>query len=74
MKNDSIIGADDFADVWSKDNADAFVVKQAPVEPAQNNAAGKPQFVSSTPGTNPAKKPSLTELMMAANENPGATI
>ncbi len=74
MKNDAIIGADDFADGWSKDNSDAFAPNTpTPTQPAQNTDAGKPQFVSSTPGTNPAKTPSLTELMKAANENPGAT-
>lgn len=74
MKGDNIIGADDFAKSYADDNADAFVTKtepQAPEAPANGANAGKPQFVSSTPGTNPAKAPTLTELMRAANENPG---
>ena len=76
MKEDAIIGADDFATAYAKENADAFVAKTEPTQPATSNSgdAGKPQFVSSTPGTNPAKAPTLTELMMAANENPGATL
>ena len=74
MKDDVIIGADDFATAYAKDNSDAFVVKTSPEEPGTpNNGSdqGKPQFVSSTPGTTPKKNPTLTELMKAANENPG---
>ena len=74
MKGDTIIGADDFAKSYADDNADAFVTKTEPKTPEVSNPGndvGKPQFVSSTPGTNPAKAPSLTELMRAANENPG---
>ena len=76
MKGDTIIGADDFVKVYTEENADAFVTKKEPETPAPAPKAdeGKPQFVSSTPGTNPAKTPSLTELMKAANENPGASI
>ena len=76
MKGDTIIGADDFVKVYTEENADAFVTKKEPETPAPAPKAdeGKPQFVSSTPGTNPAKAPSLTELMKAANENPGASI
>ena len=69
MKGDTIIGADDFATAYAQDNADAFVVKTEPTPPAQpTDSANKPQFVSSTPGTTPKKNPTLTELMMAANE------
>lgn len=67
MKEDAIIGADDFKKVYEEKNTDAFVTKTEPTPPATNNAS-KPQFVSSTPGTTPPKNPSLTELMMAANE------
>lgn len=77
MKDGAIIGADDFATSYAKDNADAFVTKAEPNEPGTpNNGSGqaKPQFVGSTPGTTPTKKPSLSELMRAANENPGAQI
>ena len=74
MKDDSIIGADDFADTYFKENADALVAKQESTPSVASNNGSKeikPQFVGSTPGTNPAKPQSLTELMMAANENPG---
>lgn len=73
MKGDTIIGADDFVKVYTEENADAFVTKKEPETPAPAPKAdeGKPQFISSTPGTNPAKTPTLTELMMAANKNPG---
>ena len=67
MKGDVIIGADDFAKAYAEQNADAFVVKTEPTPAPNNNDAGKPQFVSSTPGTTPPKQPTLTELMMAAN-------
>ena len=75
MKNDTIIGADDFATAYATDNADAFVSKKEPevAPPAEGNAT-KPQFVSSTPGASAGKQPTLTEMMRAANENPGAPI
>lgn len=73
MKEDTIIGADDFTKAYADGNADAFVTKTEPTPPAPSESgAGKPHFVSSTPGAAPAKTPTLTELMMAANENPGA--
>jgi len=68
MKEDTIIGADDFAKVYAEENADAFVTKTEPTPAPQTSNASKPQFVSSTPGTTPAKQPTLTELMRAANE------
>ncbi len=68
MKEDTIIGADDFAKAYAEENADAFVTKTEPTPAPQTNNASKPQFVSSTPGTTPQKQPTLTELMMAANE------
>lgn len=68
MKDDAIIGADDFAKVYADENADAFVTKTEPQPAPQNNNVDKPQFVSSTPGATPQKKPTLTELMKAAND------
>ena len=68
MKDDVIIGADDFTTAYTKDNADAFVVKQE-VDNTPKQDSNKPHFVSSTPGTNPNTKPSLTEMMRAANES-----
>ena len=75
MKGDTIIGADDFASAYAQDNADAFVTKaETPEQPAQTGTdANKPQFVSTTPGAAPKAQPTLTELMRAANENPGTT-
>lgn len=73
MKNDLIIGADDFATAYANDNADAFVVKSEPEAPAptQGNSANKPQFIGTTPGAAPQKQPSLSDLMRAANESAG---
>lgn len=73
MKNDTIIGADDFANTYATENADAFKpVEQTETTPAQQTVANKPQFVGATPGTQEQKKPSLSDMMRAANENPGA--
>ena len=75
MKDDAIIGADDFAKAYAAENADAFVVKTEtpPADPNQGNPATKPQFVGATPGAAPQKKPSLSDMMRAANENGGAS-
>ena len=68
MKEDTIIGADDFAKVYAESNADAFVV---PTEPSPNQPTEggdkTPYFIGSTPGNTPPKQLSLTEMMMAAN-------
>ena len=72
MKNDTIIGADDFATAYAQDNADAFAPKTEPDANVSNtgNGAGKPHFVSTTPGAGQTTKtPTLTEMMMAANES-----
>lgn len=77
MKEDTIIGAEDFVTAYAKDNGDAFVTKTVPTDttpPAGGNSQTKPFFVGSTPGTNPTKKPSLSELMKAANEKTGTQI
>ena len=68
MKEDTIIGADDFKKAYEEKNIDAFVSKQEPQTPAPAKEADKPQFVSTTPGGAAPKTPTLTELMMAANE------
>ena len=47
MEDSRIIGAEDFASMYSNDNADAFVVEKAP-EPALDDI--KPKFVDPTPG------------------------
>lgn len=77
MKNDVIIGADDFATAYATDNADAFATKAEPSEvvtPPASTGSVKPQFVGSTPGGATQKPQSLTDLMKAANENPGMSI
>lgn len=69
MKEDTIIGADDFKKAYEEKNVDAFVSKQEPQQPTQtpDNGAGKPQFISTTPGGTAPKQPSLSEMMAAAN-------
>ena len=49
MEDSRIIGAEDFATMYSNDNADAFVVQREP-EPALDDI--KPKFVEPTQGTN----------------------
>ena len=74
MKNDAIIGADDFATAYAGENADAFVTKAQETDatpPAQANNVAKPYFVGTTPGAAPQKQPTLSELMRAANESQG---
>ena len=68
MKEDIIIGADDFKKAYEEKNVDAFVSKQEPQAPAPTTPdAGKPQFISTTPGGTAPKQPTLSEMMMAAN-------
>lgn len=72
MKGETIIGADDFAKTYAEENADAFKVEtQEQPAPAQQNTGAKPQFVGTTPGGQEQKKPSLSDLMRAANEQTG---
>ena len=73
MKGDTLIGADDFRASYAADNSDAFP-KAEPQEqpaPAPQNSGAKPQFVGTTPGGQEQKKPSLSDLMRAANEQTG---
>lgn len=46
MDNDIILGAEDFVNAYSAENADAFVVENPTPKPS-------PQFVNSTPGNTP---------------------
>ena len=78
-KNGNILGKEDFATTYAAENADSFKVAKEPEpaptpEPAPAAIKPQPQFVSSTPGTVAAKPLTLTEMMVAANENPGLTI
>lgn len=73
MKDGELIGASDFKKQYSKENADAFAKEAVQETPSASNES-KPQFVGSTPGASAAKTPSLTQMMMAANENPGMNI
>lgn len=78
-KEGNIKGIEDFAKTYKKENADAFTSKKEE-QPAQdavstlNASRQQPQFVSPTPGTAAPKAPTLTEMMMAANNNPGISI
>ena len=67
MKEETIIGADDFKKAYEEKNVDAFVSKQEPQTPAPAQEPEKPQFISTTPGGTAPKTPSLSELMAAAN-------
>ena len=69
MEGDKILGADDFVELYKKDNADAFIVKQDPAP----TPGPKPTFTQPTGGTEPPKR-SLSELMRMKNENPDAVI
>lgn len=62
LENGKIIGADDFVQIYSKDNADAFVTKSDP----------KPKFAGGTQPKKPEKL-SLSEMMKMKNENPDIT-
>lgn len=64
-----IIGAEDFVELYSKDNADAFVIPNNDPKP-QND---KPQFAGPT-GPSEPKKLTLSEMMQMKNENPDVDI
>lgn len=65
LEDGRIIGADDFVQIYSKDNADAFVTPKEKDDP-------KPQFANPT-GQKKPEKLSLSEMMKMKNENPDAT-
>lgn len=70
MEDGKIIGASDFADSYSKDNADAFITDTpAPAEPTPT-----PTFSGPTGNTSVPPKQSLSELMKAKNENPNLAV
>ena len=77
-KKGNIIGKEDFASTYAEENADSFrVAKPEPEptpEPAPQSIKPQPQFITSTPGSVVEKPVSLTQMMIAANENPGLTI
>ena len=51
FEDNKIIGADDFVSIYSKENADAFVVESEPTPAPQEPQ--RPQFVSPTQGSEP---------------------
>ena len=53
MKKDTIIGAEDFVNVYSQDNADAFVVETDSKPEEVPSPKPDPKFVSPTPGEQP---------------------
>jgi len=61
-----IIGAEDFVQMYAKDNEDAFVKQTDPKQP-------KPQFVQGTGDPTPPKKLTLSDMMRMKNENPDVT-
>lgn len=63
IEDGMIIGAEDFVQMYSKDNADAFVVKSDP----------KPKFAGGTQPKKGDKPLSLSEKMRMKNENPDIT-
>lgn len=64
FEDGKIIGAEDFVQIYSKDNDDAFT------KPADPNP--KPQFTQGT-GNKKPEKLSLSQMMQMKNENPDAT-
>lgn len=66
LEEGRIIGAEDFVQMYSKDNEDAFVKKEEPKEP-------KPKFADGT-GPKKPEKLSLSEMMKIKNENPEALV
>lgn len=64
LEDGKIIGAEDFVQIYSKDNADAFVTKKD---------ESKPQFVNGTKPPAP-KKLTLSEMMRMKNDNPDAIV
>lgn len=63
IEDGRIIGAEDFVQMYAKDNSDAFVKHEEP----------KPQFAQSTNPKKPEKL-SLSDLMKMKNDNPDAVI
>lgn len=74
MKDNSILGAEDFAKAYAEEDPDAF--KIAKQEPAQEpTPQPKPQFVGHAPGNEGGgTKMSLSDMMAAKNENPNLAI
>ena len=62
LEDGRIIGAEDFVQMYSQDNADAFAKKEEPKEP-------KPQFTGGTGDKKPAKL-TLSEMMKMKNDDP----
>lgn len=72
MDEKGIIGGNDFYERYKSENPDSFVVEKAP-EPEPSKPI--PQLTTSTTdGVRSNKKSSLSELMMAKNENPNTII
>lgn len=78
-KKGELIGTDEFYKDYSAENEDAFKKAESDLAPAQEPqkqtpAQPMPQFATPAPGTVPPKQPTLTELMMAKNENPNLEV
>jgi vacuolar-type H+-ATPase subunit I/STV1 len=67
-----IMGASDFVKMYKESNADSFVVEPTPTpEPTPKPV---PSFVQPTNTPTPPAKPTLSELMLAKNNNPNMEI
>lgn len=67
LEEGRIIGAEDFVQMYSKDNEDAFAKKEEPPKEP------KPKFADGT-GNKKPEKLSLSEMMKMKNDNPEALI
>ena len=54
MKDGAILGATDFVELYSKENADAFLKEEPKPEDNPTPTPGAPHFVAPTPGSEPA--------------------
>lgn len=72
MEEGKLIGAADFKEMYSANNADAFKIETPATPPAPEPT---PRFAGPAPGSqeNPVQM-TLTELMKAKNENPDLSI
>lgn len=67
MEGDTILGADDFVNVYTENNADAFVTEiDLGNDGNDNDNSQLPQFVSSTPGAADAHTPDPTGGFLGA--------
>lgn len=66
MEGDTILGADDFVNVYTQNNADAFITEAEYGDDGNYDDSDKPQFVSSTPGAADTSTPDPTGGFLGA--------